>query len=372
MYVHTCTYNRGYINRRTGQRAHAESETDSQTDGGPTKKLRGRGHIELSKKGIPHGILHFPMQLQLAGHIYMHDTCAPEASHRLNIRTAMNRVRKATQSETSKSLIDWGFRTRTWAKVIDAVEIHDTPVTRRRPVAPYREVQLYAGNLIADFSCLRNGGANLICNDARISFIELGALLSDCTGWDINTVMDDCRVELYCSARVRHVSGETRTYWATESRYQYNGGCRRDMVEIDLGRGNIGVGQITSFIRVSDVRHTRTRKLVVIRWMGKSSLSTLRDDHDRPLCDFPLSFNHCLWEWSDAGRDRDSFRVHSFRSTIVRDKLWGHVRRNDRQHVIDSEIRARYDIISFSSIIRHTNIHEDPSTGHMLQTLQIV
>ena len=125
MYVH----NRGYP-------THAEPETDSDGDGGTAPKLRGDGHIEFSKKGIPHGILHFPLQLLLAGHIYMHDTCAPEASHRFNIKMAMNRVRKSTDAETSTSLIDWGFRVRTWAKVIDAVQLNDTPVTPTQRDAP--------------------------------------------------------------------------------------------------------------------------------------------------------------------------------------------------------------------------------------------
>ena len=183
--------------------------------------------------------------------------------------------------------------------------------------------------------------------------------------------MDNVEVRVYCSARVLHTSGERRTYWATESRYQYRGGRRRDIVEIDLGEGKIGVGEITSFIEMSSGIDV-TRKCVIIRWMSKSSLSTLRDDKDRPLCDFPMSFNHCLWEWSDAGRRRASFRVRGFRNRCVRQNLWSHVHEDDRQSVIDSEIRARYDIITCDSIKRHANIYEDPSTGHMLQTLQIV
>jgi len=365
LHNHACSHvcNRGYNN-------HAEPETDSDGDGGSDPKLRGRGHIELSGKGIPHGILHFPLQLLLAGHIYMHDTCAPEASHRFNIKTAMDRVRKTTESETSISLIDWGFRVRTWSKVIDAVEIHDTPVTRRRKVPSSMTVQLTDCNLLGTFSPLRPGGDNLLCNDTRISFTELGTLIADYTGWDVDTVMDDVEVRLYCSARVLHTSGERRTYWATESRYHYAEGCRRDMVEIDLGGGNIGAAQITSFIEMS-AGNGVTKKAVIIRWMSKSSLSTLRDDNDRPLCDFPLSFNHCLWEWSDAGRRRHSFRVRGFRNRCVRQNLWCHVHQDDRQRVIDSEIRSRYDIIGYESIKRHANIHEDPSTRHMLQTLQM-
>ena len=364
MVVLMCVYNRGYNN-------HAEPETDSDGDGGPGRKLRGRGYIEFSKKGIPHGILHFPLQLKLAGHIYMHDTCAPEASHRFNVKTAMDRVRKATDAQTSKSLIEWGFRVRTWAKIIDSVEENDTPVTRKSKVPSSMTVGLTVNNLLGTFSVLREGGDKLVCNDARISHSELGTLISSYTGWDIDVCRDDVEVRFYCSARVRHTSGERRTYWATESRYHYSGGCRRDMVEIDLGQGRIGVGQITSFIQMS-VGVDETRDGVLIRWLSKSRHSTHTDDNDRPLCDFPLSFNHCMWEWSDAGRNRDCFRVRGFRNTCIRQKLWSHVHKDDRQDIINSEIRARYDIIEYDSIKRHANIHKDPSTGHMLQTIQIV
>ena len=88
-----CLY-RGYSN-------HADPETDSDGDGGARPKLRGKGHIEFSKKGIPHGILHFVRQLQLAGHIFMHDTTASEAAHRLFVKKVMNRVRKGTDYDTS-------------------------------------------------------------------------------------------------------------------------------------------------------------------------------------------------------------------------------------------------------------------------------
>ena len=358
-----------------GYTAHAEPETDSDGDGGTAGKLRGRGHIEFSTKGIPHGILHFPLQLRLAGHIYMHDTCAPEAAHRFNVKTAMDRVRKSAELETSKSLIDWNFRVRTWAKIIDSVQENDVTVARKIRVPSSTEVRLTVKNRIDTFSPLRDGGDNLLCNDARISHIELGTLISRFTGWDLDVVLDDVQVRLYCSARVLHSSGERRTYWATESCYHYSGGSRRDMVEIDLGGGNIGVGQITSFLNMSTTAIAgvnETRKCVLIRWMSKSTLSTHTDDYDRPLCDFPLSFNHCLWQWSDAGRNRACFSVRGFRNRSLRCGLWKHIHQDDRQRAIDSETKARYDIIGFDSIKRHANIHKDPSTGHMLQTLQIV
>ena len=357
-------HNRGY-------RLHTDPETDSDGDGGPAPQLRGRGHIEFSSKGIPHGILHFPLQLQLAGHIYMHDTCAPEASHRFNIKTAMDRVRKGEEDETSQSCIEWCLRTRTWAKIIDEVQINDPPPRTRRQRCLSLKVRHTVGNLLNTYSPLRHGNDNLLCNDARISFCELGTLISRYTGWDVDFVMDEVQVRLFCCASVRHPSGETRTYWATESRYQYHGGCRRDMVEIDLGRGKIGVAQITSFLELTSGAGRKTMALI-IRWMSKSPRSRLRDDKDRPLCEFPLSFNHCLWQWSDTGRNRSSFRVRGFRNRCTTENLWSHVHPDDRERAIGSEIRARYDIIGYDSIIRHANIHEDPSTGHMLQTIQIV
>ena len=53
-------------------------------------------------------------------------------------------------------------------------------------------------------------------------------------------------------------------------------------------------------------------------------------------------------------------------------RLWNHVRQQDRNDVIRSEVRARYDVIKYENVIRHVNIAKDPTTGHMLQTLQIV
>ena len=114
---------RGYSN-------HAETETDSDGDGGSRPKLRGKGHMERSRKGILHGILHFPRQIQLAGHIYMHDVTASEGAHRLYVKKVMSRVRKGSDYATSASSIDWLFSTRTWAKIIDVVV--DLPPTRRR------------------------------------------------------------------------------------------------------------------------------------------------------------------------------------------------------------------------------------------------
>ena len=116
----------------------------------------------------------------------------------------------------------------------------------------------------------------------------------------------------------------------------------------------------------------RVSEGVIIRWMDKSSLSTHTDPQGRPICDYPLSFNHCLWDWSKTDADRGCYRARGFMNTVTRDNLWSHVDGFDRPNVIRSEVRARYDIVQYDSILRHVNIHKDPSTGHMLQTLQIV
>jgi hypothetical protein len=142
------------------------------------------------------------------------------------------------------------------------------------------------------------------------------------------------------------------------------------MIEIDLGRGNVGVAQITAFVQASV--DADTAEGVLVRWLDKSPLSTTTDANDRPMCDYPLSFNHCLWQWSDAGSNRLSFTVRGFRTRVRRQKLWNHVDQNDRQRVIESEKRSRYDIISYDTIKGHVNIFEDPSTGHMLQTCQLI
>ena len=379
----TSANSRAFTPVQRGYSNHTEVETDSDGDGGPQRKLQGRGHIEFSGKGIPHGILHFPMQLREAGHIYMHDTCAPEASHRYNIKTAMDRVKKGTDSQTASWLISWTFRVRTWAKIIDSVEEDYVRNTRTRKNPSVTEIQFADRHLLqphdnmrqqlhhGTFSPLRSGKDSLLCNDARLSYMELAELVTKFTGWEPERVLGEVKVQLYCSANVRHTSGETRTYWATESQYQHNEGCRRDKVEIDLGQNKLGVAQITSFVKVSGI-DGHVLNGVLIRWLDKSPRSTQTDEFDRPLCDFPLSFNHCLWRWSDAGRTRASFRVRGFRIKVARQHLWSHVPQDIRQSVIDSESRARYDIVDFTSIKRHVNIFDDPSTGDMLQTVQIL
>ena len=163
--------------------------------------------------------------------------------------------------------------------------------------------------------------------------------------------------------------GETRTYWATESRYRYNGGSRRDCVEVNLGQGRSGTAEITAFVKINGDRQSEG---VLVRWMDKSSLSTITDDRDRPLCPYPLSLNHCLWEWSKIGSVRPCLTTRGFMNRVREQNLWGHVQPQHRQESIQSEYRARYDIIEYSTILRHMNVHVDPSTGHMLQTLQIV
>lgn len=204
---------------------------------------------------------------------------------------------------------------------------------------------------------------------------QIGTLISRSMGWDIDHVMNVLQVRLYCSARIKHPSGETRTCWATESRYPYNGGVRRDMVELDLGGGKSGMTQFVSFIEMTllpeDVPDLRA-SAVLVRWMSVSPRSSGRDDFGRPLCNYPLSSNHCLWQWSDTGRNRQSFTVRGFRINVDRQRMYHHVPLQHRNGAIDDEKRARYDVIQYDNILRHANVAVDPTTGHMLQTIQIL
>ena len=174
-HAYTCLFCRGYSDK------HVDPETDSDGDGGPASKLRGSGHIEFSSKGIPHGILHFPEQLQSAGHIYMHDTCAPEGAHRDYIKKAMDRVRKTTDKETSESMVKWVCQVRVWAKIINQVlherELHQAK--RPRITVPVNKIkvtftQSRAHNTI---SPLGKGGFDLMTSDIRLSYNEVGHII---------------------------------------------------------------------------------------------------------------------------------------------------------------------------------------------------
>jgi len=281
-----CHVRRGYSN-------HTLSETDSDGDGGPAAQLTGRGHIEFSTKGIPHAIVNFVEQLRLAGHIFMHDTCAPEACHKLICKMAMNRARKGTEGSTNVSIMKWLFRRLTWSHIIRQVQkTHrvSVPIQKTRVSEPYKVIvseskMLHPSDAVAPallpyhFSPLRSGQHDFMCNDTRVTYHELGTLIARCMQWTPRHVFDHLRVRLYCSARVQHSSGESRSYWATESQYPWSRGRRRDFVEIDLGGGKIGIGQLTGFIEMDNLPANEP-KVKVTRWsfVGWRSLPECREE----------------------------------------------------------------------------------------------
>ena len=212
--------------------------------------------------------------------------------------------------------------------------------------------------------------------DIRYYVWQMATLISRSMGWDIRHVQNHLKVRLYCSSQVVNAStADARTYWATESRYPHYNGVRRDMVEVDLGNNKRGLAQLVTFIEMENLPANSTvacAKAVLIRWMSPSSKSNTRDDHGRPLCDYPLSANHCLWQWSDAGRNRSCFSLTGFFNKVTRQGMWDHVPGVDRAAAISAEKRARYDVIQYDNIICHANAALDPSTGHTLHTIQII
>ena len=361
-----------------GYTGHCDPETESDGDGGAQPKLRGLGFIEFSQKGIPHGSLHFPEQVKWAGHMFMFDTCAPEAAHKTNIKEPMDRVRKLDERATASSMMEWTLRSRAWCKIITLVASEFLPRKPRRKLKVPDHFQVRVSGLrihrpmedVQDmlwtntFSPLIKGGHNLLSPDVRVSYCELGQLIARAKGWTIAHVTKRLRVRLYCCARVLHPNGETRTFWSTDTRYPYLKGQRRDMVEVTRPGRRIGVAQLVTFIEMENPP-TRER----IRWMQVSSLSQhhTRDSSHRPVCEYPLH-NHCLYQWSDIGQDRCCFRG----IRRISDRMWHHLPQTQRVRAMQSEIRAYYDVIEYDSILNHTNISVDPSTGHMLQTIQMI
>ena len=160
------------------------------------------------------------------------------------------------------------------------------------------------------------------------------------------------------------------------------------MVEVDLSTkhknpdGQVvvtekktGVVQLVAFIRMSNLPpHLpfTTAKAVLIRWMSVSSRSRSRDDEGRPLCEYPLCNNHCLWQWSVSKRKRKCLTERGAKKSLERQHIYSNFPVGDVDRIMKQEVRARYDILEFATIKNHANISVDPSTGQMLQTLQII
>ena len=192
--------------------------------------MRGLGHIEFSTRGIPHGSLHFPEQVKWAGHMYMFDTCAPEAAHKFNIKQPMDRVRKLDDSVTEASMIHWTLQTRTWTKIVTVVQSEFLPAKEKAKRKPPDCLTVVVSNKMmhlptndvrhlfshGTFSPLERGGDNLLSPDVRVSYYELGRLISSLKSWSIVHVTKRLQVRLYCCARVLHPNGDTRTFWSTD------------------------------------------------------------------------------------------------------------------------------------------------------------
>ena len=144
-------------------------------------KLRGLKFIEMSPKGIPHGIVHYPEMAKWAGHLSMFDTCAPEASHKETIKAPMDRVRKSDERSTATSMMDWTLRTRTWSKIVASINSLYRPPKDNKKATPtslsikfsnrcmHRPVGNVRSRLTSDtFSPLREGGDNLLTSDVRV------------------------------------------------------------------------------------------------------------------------------------------------------------------------------------------------------------
>ena len=133
------------------------------------------------------------------------------------------------------------------------------------------------------------------------------------------------------------------------------------------------MAQLISFLVMDNTPSgSGPKKAVLIRWMSPSSRSRTRDDFGSPLCEYPLSANHCLWEWSQAQRNRQSFTQRGFLNKVNRQRMWDHVPEMIRGVSIAMERRARYDVVEYDNILNHANVAVDPSTGHMLQTIQMI
>ena len=53
-------------------------------------------------------------------------------------------------------------------------------------------------------------------------------------------------------------------------------------------------------------------------------------------------------------------------------KWWKHMPPDQQEPSMISETRAWYNVIEYSSIKQHVNVMVDPSTGHMLRTIQMI
>ena len=396
-----CSYNREWKNPKHLNVPACGTDT-SDTDA--EHQVGGLG--KLSHSGIALAHQHWVLQVILAGGFNVHCTQGSEASHKLYMRLASQRVQHRRANVTHSNMM----RYVTEYMLFESVRLHHIDgeldeVTRKSPKWKLRvglplcqhgtTGRLKMGSDLEQVSSQRC----FIHPQVRLTRFELLDLLCQQLQLPVTIMSYHSLNNLRWTFGGKLSMSNGISYWATDRNYEPSGESnhsrRRDVLFLAgteagarAGQHNALCCQATCFITVSRLDelcnvtgvpiphklknevHRNSLTFVLGRWLTAHPESLQRDSLGRPVCPGALQHTHCLWTFAKTPRPRKSMvdnlgnptsHFHRF------SKMFGDTPAAQRERW-KSEQKAYYCLVTPSTIKTTANMSRIYVTGSMVQS----
>ena len=358
---------------------------DSATDTDDTDedcKVGGMGVFSHSTHCLTHQ--HWVDQVVSAGGFGVHCTQPAEASHKLNMHLASERVRHGSVNVTQESMLKYLCRHRVFEQM---------RVCSR--AAPYSKTPKPGVGALIRTPCDEHGvcyasvgfQSSFMHREVRVSGAEFLDLVCDKLGLPKSRNSYRLMKSLQFQFGQKLTTLDGSILWGTDSQYRQRtfDRTRRDMLHLKgIENGNALCCEAICFVEITNARRVGHRvdsiTFVMGRWLEPHPDAWDRDAKHRPVCPGPLRANNCLWRYVKTTRNRRSLTNDDgtcSESFLIHHAMFGDTR-NEQNLRRSREMNAYYGLIQPDSIINTMNMcntfignTSDPDYDTWLQSVHL-
>ena len=300
-------------------------------------------------------------QVQVTTHV--HCTQAAEASHKLNMHLASERVKHGSPNYTQEAMLHYLCRHRVFEQM--RVLSRSTPVPKtpkpgvgiliRTPFDEHRHACY--GSVAVQRSFLHR--------EVLLSGVEFMDMICEKLGWTQSRESYRRMNSLRFKFGQKLVRLDGKIFWGTDSQYRPRtiDRARRDMLRLEgIERGNALCCETICFVEITNaltVGHdVDSITFVVVRWLEPHADAWDRDAEHRPVCPGPLGTNNCLWRYAKTPRQRRALVARDgnySNAFLLHREMFGDTRVD--QHIRWSrEINAYYGLVQPDNILHTMNM----------------
>ena len=305
---------------------------------------------------------HWVDQVISAGAFGVHCTQAAEASHKLNMHLASERVKHGSANFTQEAMLQYLCRHRVFEQM--RLLSRSTPY----PKTPKPGVRMLIRTPCDDDGVCYGSVAfqrSFMYREVRLSGVEFLDLVCDKLGLPQSRHsyrrMKSLRFQF--GQKLTRVDG--KTFWGTDSQYsaRTSDRTRRDMLRLKgIERGNALSCETICFVEITNARSVGhsvdSITFVVVRWLEPHPDAWDRDVEKRPVCPGPLRANNCLWRYVKTTRERRSLVTpdgNYSESFLLHRTMFGD-NRNEQHLCWSREMNAYYGLVQPDNIVNTMNM----------------